>query len=451
MTDKNNCLFGKEEIMKNKRHIISVAAILSISLLFACIPTGTEVFAKDEIEYVSVGESDVKAVVHASETRVLRDAQKEDHDYPLTSMFYGTYIEVENEQPYYVGKEDSSFLKKNKGKYDEVLYLTDKIYLEKGEYNISDETVAKIEDGFLIPLKQGLFTLTKKGDKKTKEVKTTYAVTTFNDNKDSKTAQNFSPNDFEAWQYIYDAETWKQVIRTIPDMINYIMAKNISYTYTEPIGGWFGNGWIWCTSGEHINYYGQGVCATIAQLACYMLAGDFEDWGNIQIGGAPGHIYNWFYEDGSYYVMDFTEVISYNSHGDMTQRNWQYEFPDATKWQDKIYKYDSFESMKKDIVKRTNLERIYCIHSTSCMGHDYYNLVYNPTCSLSCDDVMNKIINGKTETTIYYEKCLEGNVDVIYASGDNVKLGFYEEEDVPMALRCEETTCYSGKRYIRIR
>jgi hypothetical protein len=64
---------------------------------------------------------------------------------------------------------------------------------------------------------------------------------------------------------------------------------------------------------------------------------------------------------------------------------------------------------------------------------------------------MNKIINGKTETTIYYEKCLEGNVDVIYASGDNVKLGFYEEEDVPMALRCEETTCYSGKRYIRIR
>ena len=53
-------------------------------------------------------------------------------------------------------------------------------------------------------------------------------------------------------------------------------------------------GWNWTADAKTIFDMNAGVCIQVAQLATYMLADDFEDWGVVMIEGNQGHIFNWF-------------------------------------------------------------------------------------------------------------------------------------------------------------
>ena len=393
---------------------------------------------------------------HAPDGSLLRDftetlkidAWDDDNPKNNSRLFPGVYVEVKEDEPYYVGREASSFLKSVKEKYDEVLYLSDRKYLDRGKYRISDESVATIVGNYIVPLKQGLFTLEIEKDGAKSEIK--YAVTTYNDNKDPIKATSFSADEWAALRYTYGAEAWKQNIHTISDFIMYMQATANCYTWVEPCADWFGDGWDWVTGGTSIHDYGQGVCADITQLAVYMLADDFEDWGTVTIGGLGGHIYNYFYEDGCYYVVDFTSVSSAISDGDLYKKKDRdyVKNIDPKQWQYIIEKYGSYEKMKKGISSKKG-EGIYVIYTNSCMGHDYYPIVYNSAFVMNHDDIQ-QIIDGKREHTIFMDEAALAGADIIWASSSLIKLGGLADDEIPISIRTAPTCSY-GAKLVRIR
>jgi hypothetical protein len=257
------------------------------------------------------------------------------------------------------------------------------------------------------------------------------------------------------WQVLdntFGAEEWRQNIRTISDFIMYMQATAFSYVTFEPVMDWFGDSWDWVTGGDTIHDYGQGVCADITQLAVYMLAGDFEDWGVVYIGGQDGHIFNWFCEDGCYYVADFTNIASAHSNGDYSTKIQRGSLKvDPQQWQGMIDKYSSFEGMKAGLTAKHDdiLVDNYALYLHSCLGHNYYPVVFNKGFSMSRKE-MRQVINGEKELTVFFDECAFEGADIIWASSDKFHLGSIPAEQIPISLRTAPTCCY-GDKLIRIR
>ncbi len=365
-----------------------------------------------------------------------------------SQVLSGDYIEVQY-SPYYVGKQDSSYLESVKGQYDSVLYLTDKLYVGSSDVVIEDTSVALLDDFFVVPLKQGITAITVDGETKK------YAVTTYNDGKDVSKASSMKYDESDAFMYCYDAETWRQNIHTVRDMVAYIYGRNFCYTFTEP-EGWYGDGWVWTVDGGSICNYNTGVCAEITELACYMLANDFEEWGTILKLGTSGHIFNYFYEDGIYYVVDFTDLTSSNCGGTQ-QRMQNYDKNDIKEKVDEFMKNpdffkkcDSLDEVKDHINRKYSSQigsSMAAAILISNMGRDYYAINYSK-CYSSVDGY-EKVIQGKQNGELLLEEILEGNVEILYIC-DNFKVRYIPTSDVPIALRLIKTACY-GPQLIKIR
>lgn len=353
-----------------------------------------------------------------------------------------TYVELVEYNPYYIGRtnyeENIDYIKKNKAAEDKVLYLGLPMYLpDQMESNVvyvevDDPSVAKIEDAELIGLKQGTFCLFMYDSEKNLIGSERYVCTTFNDSVENKesymTIQNNASliNFVDAW----DIDYWKASVHTIMDMSLMLQARHFKYDFSgEPMFGEVScdvleRGWTWTASAETIFDMSRGVCVQVAQLALYMLAGDYEDWGVVLIDGNQGHIFNWFYEDGYYYIFDFTEVISDNAWG----RDESTQYYDYWDYSDRVIKCKTIEDIKKYCTtQKVDLEQNYAIYMYSCKGHDFIPCNINTGMSNS-----NAALYGEWESiTIAFQDVVLEDLVVLYENPKSAKIiwrAFTQEE-----------------------
>lgn len=110
-----------------------------------------------------------------------------------------------------------------------------------------------------------------------------------------------------------EPEVVKEAVKTAADMLMYMLAAQIGDN-----GGCYCDQWgeyVW-----HTNYTAKEVmerklsnCGASANLANYLLEGDYEEVGFIlhgyYPGGIGGHVYNYFLHEGKYYIVDYSWYI----------------------------------------------------------------------------------------------------------------------------------------------
>lgn len=110
-----------------------------------------------------------------------------------------------------------------------------------------------------------------------------------------------------------EPEEVKEKVKTAPDLLLYMLAARIGDN-----GGCYCNQWGSYT--WHTNYTAQkvmqtklGNCGSCANLANYLLEGDYEEIGFIlhayYPGNGGGHVYNYIKYQGAYYIVDFSWYI----------------------------------------------------------------------------------------------------------------------------------------------
>ncbi len=339
---------------------------------------------------------------------------------------------TEVEMPYYVGKQKKSFLKDKE--YDKVLYLGVPCYLpminENAVYfSSSDDSIATIEGNELIGKKQGLVTITAYNAKKKVIDEIVFAVTTYNDNKDviNATSMDYS-EELYFWDHAKNPEYWKTSVNTIQDACFYFQAKQFTYSFNEP--DFCGvQEWQWTADPETIFTYNTGVCVQIAQMGDYLLADNFQDWGNILVFGNQGHIFNWYYEDGYYYIVDFTEVASRNAY---EHDGYVKTYYDCT---DMIHKFTSINQIKKWISsEKVDIKQNYLVVMYSNQGHDYMPAWKDGGCFGIGTRTLNE---GKNiETAVFgFQDIVYDELKVLYKrKGLNMELKGFSIDEMPVRL-----------------
>ena len=119
-----------------------------------------------------------------------------------------------------------------------------------------------------------------------------------------------------------EPEVVKEKVKTAADVLLYMMAARIFEGYGCYCADLEGSMWHWNMSAEQIMNYREGNCGSCANLANYLLAGDYEEVGFIdhayRPGGDGGHIYNYILHEGKYYVVDFSWYMFGNYSLDLT-------------------------------------------------------------------------------------------------------------------------------------
>lgn len=343
------------------------------------------------------------------------------------------YVMEENDysMPYYVGKQNKSFLSGDE--YDMVVYLGLPYYLPKlnkeaAFYSVSDRSIATIEGNALVPLKQGKVTLTGYDSAKKKLFDKTVAVTTYNDGKDVMSARSFEYIDLGRYDNAKDVYYWRDAVNTISDMCYYLQARGFRYDFAKEPEFCGINNWQWTADAEAIFSYSGGVCVQVAQMGNYMLANNFEDWGNILVFGNQGHIFNWYYEDGYYYVMDFTEVISDNCGRDKWVNSNYADYSRSYK------KFKTVDEIKEWIpAEKVDTEQNCLVVMYSCQGHDYMPVWLDG----GINDTRG-LVNGTYDHTAVF-----GFQDIVYEEltvlwqkeGIDLTIQGFSVEEIPLLVR----------------
>lgn len=332
-------------------------------------------------------------------------------------------VSVPYNNPYFVGRENYeeniNFIEKNMGEEDGYLYLGLPMYLPdycpRGTVFVAvdNEEVAKIEGNDLIGLKQGICNLSCYDENKELLLEKKIVCSTYNDSKKnleslmSITTGKYS--DMKAHWNMNDINYWRDNVHTMMDMSYMLQARNFIYSFDkEPKLGYIENAgdeyaWTWTADASTIFDMNGGVCIQVAQLACYMLAGDYEDWGVVMVEGQQGHIFNWFFEDGYYYIFDFTEVISDNAWNKSERKFWDYS--------NKVKMFQTIEEIKEYIVnEKVEIDKNYLVYMYSCLGHEFIACNLNTGMSDSYG-----VTEGKYEkVTIGYQDVVMKNLEVLY-------------------------------------
>ena len=361
-----------------------------------------------------------------------------------------TIVPTKVNERYFIGRDN---FEENIGYFNKYLTEdTEKLYIKKKMYlpdyvdantvycKVSDESIAKVDGNTLVGLRQGSFTLTCYDKDMNVISEKSFIVSTYNDSleniataKSFVTTSNLQYN--AAAEELKDAEYCKEAVSTIMDMSYLLQVKRFVYDGTkEPDFGALDYNvsdeerWNWTASAKTIFDMNAGVCIQVAQLATYMLADDFEDWGVVMIEGNQGHIFNWFFEDGKYYVFDFTEVISDNC-------GRGYEFEERFGYRDysrKVQVFDNIEDFKNwCITSKVDVTQNYAVYMYSCQGHDFIAANINSGMSSSFD-AMN---GGFDELLLCYQDVVMEDLVVFYLSEiSNAKFVSVPTEEVPWEI-----------------
>lgn len=236
------------------------------------------------------------------------------------------------------------------------------------------------------------------------------------------------------------AETYRNIefqdiqesINNITDYVAYLYAVDAFYSFNmegsnpRPI---FNGESLWVQSGnsDWIFKNNAGICCNVCAGAIYALVGDYERSGIIQLAGKNGHTIYWCFENGTYYVYDFTRIISERSNYVNNAFSGNiYNYVDST-----IGRGKTLLAALQNCSDKSNSGYFenYIIYAVDLTGLDYYPAESN-----------NWMSTGDfTKTCIAY--FAEGTkVEPLYtAKGIKFKAEFVSREKIPNAMRVYTT------------
>lgn len=108
-------------------------------------------------------------------------------------------------------------------------------------------------------------------------------------------------------------EAVKEKVKTAADLLMYMLAANIRECNGCYCDNWDGDTWHTNMNARQVMQTKLGNCGSCANLANYLLEGDYEEVGYIDHAFFPGkggsHIYNYIFHEGKYYVVDFSSYM----------------------------------------------------------------------------------------------------------------------------------------------
>ena len=111
-------------------------------------------------------------------------------------------------------------------------------------------------------------------------------------------------------------EEVKERVKTAGDMLMYMLTARIGDCGGDRTKTVNGKEWHYNLNAFEVMEQRLGNCGSAANLANYLLEGDYEEVGFIlhayYIGEGGGHVYNYFLYEGSYYIVDFSWYIFAN-------------------------------------------------------------------------------------------------------------------------------------------
>ena len=119
-----------------------------------------------------------------------------------------------------------------------------------------------------------------------------------------------------------EPETVKERVKTAADVLMYMLAAKIGDCGGDRCSIIDGKEWHYNLNAFEVMEQRLANCGASANLANYLLEGDYEEIGFIlhayQIGNGGGHVYNYIRYEGKYYIVDFSWFIfgSYRPEND---------------------------------------------------------------------------------------------------------------------------------------
>ena len=133
-------------------------------------------------------------------------------------------------------------------------------------------------------------------------------------------------------------EAVKEQVKTAADLLMYMMAADIQACDGCYCDDWDGDTWHTNMNARQVMKTKLGNCGSCANLANYLLEGDYEEVGFMDHAYFPGeggsHVYNYILHEGKYYIVDFSWYMFGNYTLDLT-----YPIPvldDLEQWSTKI-------------------------------------------------------------------------------------------------------------------
>jgi len=115
-------------------------------------------------------------------------------------------------------------------------------------------------------------------------------------------------------------ETVREAVKTAADVLMYMLAAQTGDNGGCYCDWWDGYTWHTNFTAKEVMEKRLGNCGSCANLANYLLAGDYEEVGFINhayyFGEGGGHVYNYILHEGKYYIVDFSLYIfsNYEDH-----------------------------------------------------------------------------------------------------------------------------------------
>ena len=119
-------------------------------------------------------------------------------------------------------------------------------------------------------------------------------------------------------------ETAAREIRSLADMLQYMIAVRFGDTTEKAYTPWYG-GWGYDAPGdEQFRRNKACCCGGYANFASFLLQGDYEKIGVIRWLGGGNHEINWVCQDGTYYVFDLTAYSGLGTYQNRNASVWTY-------------------------------------------------------------------------------------------------------------------------------
>lgn len=125
----------------------------------------------------------------------------------------------------------------------------------------------------------------------------------------------------EAYQLLdAEPETVRDKVKTAADVLMYMLAAQMGDTGGCKCDWWDGYTWHTNLTAKEVMQQRLGNCGSCANLANYLLCGDYEEIGFINhayyFGQGGGHVYNYIIYEGQCYIVDFSLYIfsNYEDH-----------------------------------------------------------------------------------------------------------------------------------------
>ncbi len=108
-------------------------------------------------------------------------------------------------------------------------------------------------------------------------------------------------------------EVVQEKVKTAGDVLMYMLAARVLDSNGDK-STWYGDGlWHYNMSAREVMQTATGNCGSSANLARYLLDGDYDEVGFIlhgyEVNNGGGHVYNYVLSEGKYYIIDYSSYI----------------------------------------------------------------------------------------------------------------------------------------------